>query len=675
MRTLVVALATIAFALLVGEGARFNVLQLFAGCVGFACILTMVFWRAEFPGVWNWVVILMVGVPLGLCVSPVLRDLAGFGRPSFFGIEFWMLRGLCFGLFIFAIFVVLKPQYQLSQDQAGVSRAVVCVLFAFCFLALVASLMSSWSSSDDLPHWINVGYLSARGAGRLPFSDAGNWYVCSHLIEDGVAVDWAARRPIHALIRVGELWVTGMSYQLSLILQAFICACGISVFSIAIWRVLSPMAGLLAAVSMVSLMQPFVGLFLSGCVGFTMASAAIGFLILGCQAGSYRWRLLGSLALGLAWLTRPGPLGLLAVPIVFEWVLKGKQRFLRGVIAGALLVSVLMLGRGAFALIAAPGAAQNANAAITIYGIAFGTGWHEGVKQFIEEDPTRESLSASEAASLQYELAWQQLLDQPGVTVSVLVENLADAFKDLFYLPSSMWFVRLPKFFAAVTFIVVLVVSVLAIPNALRNRRDFSWLLIGGWIAFFVSAPVIWGDAGTRGALILLPFILPLFFLFFATPRSGEDGPGKSLPRITFLPGVCAIACVVVLGVLGAMIFVAHSGGKRPDLPQVRVGWEPAVFLVSEPTRAPAFGAAHMTKEELIRACEGREGLDELVATIDAPALIIQPVETERASWTVVPGVEPRSGTVVIEESQDLEHFQFREAISWRWIDDDSPED
>jgi hypothetical protein len=76
--------------------------------------------------------------------------------------------------------------------------------------------------------------------------------------------------------------------------------------------------------------------------------------------------------------------------------------------------------------------------------------------------------------------------------------------------------VWLPNFFSTLTFIVVSVVSILAIPNALKNRRGFGWLMVGGWVAFVVSTPDIWGDGGFRGALILLSFIIPFFLLFFA---------------------------------------------------------------------------------------------------------------------------------------------------------------
>jgi hypothetical protein len=95
-------------------------------------------------------------------------------------------------------------------------------------------------------------------------------------------------------------------------------------------------------------------------------------------------------------------------------------------------------------------------------------------------------------------------------------DALYDAFKGIFILPSTMWFVWLPNFFSTLTFIVVSVVSILAIPNALKNRRGFGWLMVGGGVAFVVSTPVIWGDGGFRAELILLPFIIPFFLLFFA---------------------------------------------------------------------------------------------------------------------------------------------------------------
>ena len=667
-----VAVATIVIALFLGEGLRLNVLQLITGFSGAICMFLAFRWRQHCPGLWNWVFVLLIGVPLGLCVSPILRDAFGIGRPFYSGVELWMLKTLMFGVFAFAVFVVVKPRYQLSDEQAFSSWSIVCSLTLFCFLALLSTLIGYWSSTADLSQWLNrdLVYFSSRGSGRLPFSDNRGWYVGSRLVEEGVPVDWAARRPVHTLIRAGELWLTGSGYQLSLIIQAFVCACGISVFSIGIWRVLSPMAGLLAAIGTVNLMQQYVGLYLSGCVGFTMASAAAGFLLLGCQAGSYRWRLLGSIALGLAWLTRPGPLGVLAVPIVFEWVLKGKHRFLRGMLAGALLVGAMLVGRGAFALIAAPGAAQNANAAITIYGIAFGTGWYEGLDQFLAEDPSRESLSSSEAASLQYELAWKQFQEHPGITVSVLFENLYDAIKGIFVLPSTMWFLPLAKFFSALTFIVVSVVSILAIPNALKNRKGFGWLLVGGWIAFAVSTPVIWGDGQMRGALILLPFIIPFFLLFFAASRPAEGRIGEEPDRSDLIPGICSVVSVVALALLGSLVFQSRKGDQRPDLAQVRVELDPAIFVVAEPAHTPVFGAAHMTKEELMRVLDGSWGLDDFIATVEPPALLVQTAETEYDPWIVVRGAKPRSGTIIIEKSRAVDHFHIREALKWHWLDD-----
>ena len=102
-------------------------------------------------------------------------------------------------------------------------------------------------------------------------------------------------------------------------------------------------------------------------------------------------------------------------------------------------------------------------------------------------------------------------------------DALYDAFKGIFIHPSTKWFVWLPNFFSTLTFILVSVVSILAIPNALKNRRGFGWLTVGGWVAFAVSTPDIWGDDGFRGALILLSFIIPFFLLFFAATIQRQE--------------------------------------------------------------------------------------------------------------------------------------------------------
>jgi hypothetical protein len=563
-------------------------------------------------------------------------------------------------------------------------RAPATSIVALTLGASVAVLASGWiSSKAPTSPYDNSGPGSVLFDGRIPFSDAGGWYAGTSAVNNGQVVTWAARRPVHALIRSGEFELAGGNYQWSLLIQAAIFSLAVSALTISAWSAITPAVSLIIWVGAFRVGQGFLCSYLTESVGFSCACLSLAYLLTGCKDNRFRVRLAGIAWLGAAWLTRPGPIGLLLAPIVLEAIAPTAHRLRRTVITIAVLVSVLLGGKIVFQLVAANGATENANAAPTIYGLAIGKGWGAAYKDFYAEAPERAKLGIPEQTSLMYREAWNKFVANPSPALNKSWTDLQDGFeKVVIGLPGKLW-LSLPttstpwqKSQNALGWILLVSGTVTAFVM-IKRKTLVGILLTGSVIGLVASLPLVWGDGGLRGVIIATPSMLVFLCLLFAVPES-LCGRQSAIVSKWAWGGVSHAATAAILSVLAiglAAYALRRSPNVAPATPMtVCISSDPAVFISDKSQSSNLSGPAVLAKLDAIQSVKDRNlsvyKLGEFIDTLGADALIAFKFHSETPTQMLVieNAGSPRSGRLVIEATAPTENPYFIRATKWHWV-------
>ena len=677
-RTILVAVATglALIALSAFRGATdLSVAMPLVCLLGSGCLL--VAWGRRDRAIWPWGCALAAGAPTGAALAlPLLAGLTLDGGAWLQDMSTSAVASSVAALVSLGLGLALLPRRfsgKVTECPESLRGATVLVMTV---AALVLSLDAGWINTSQPEVWRGQARTSSLLASRLPFSDALGWYLGTVNVANGSTVDFAARRPLHAVLRAGEFVVAGDSHQKSLIVQALFCALAITALTLVVWRTLTFPSACVLWAGLVCVAGAFVRSYLAGCSGFTVACLAAAYLLRGSHDGNVWNRLVGYGFLGLAWLIRPGPFGLLAVPAVLEWTVRAPKRIARGLLAVAVVGVVLLAGKATFRLVADPGAAENANAAITVYGLSMGMGWREAKGKFDTEDPSRLELSVSERATLQYSLAWAALRSDSGPARKLCSKNFKNGFGALVVgFPSELWLE-----WAVGSGLARNLVLLFVLPGGLyglillfRRTQTGSLLVGGAVVAGLASLPLIWGDGEWRGVLILLPFLLVFHSLGLSIPQLLSAPSATASSRYAEpLSLYVATAVTSLLLSIGLASFALSTPPKAGDR-SVDVAKDPCVFLSDR--RSPVLiGPPEITKREVVAAIQNtrlrRGGMDVAIAGVKTPALLyLQPLGNF-ATWMIVEGATPRAtGRLVIEEFVPHEHRFFSRATRWHWLD------
>ncbi len=563
-------------------------------------------------------------------------------------------------------------------------RAPATSIVALTLGASVAVLASGWVSSNmPTSPYDDSGPGSVLFDGRIPFSDAGGWYAGTSAVNNGQSVQWAARRPVHTLIRSGEFELAGGSYQWSLLIQAAIFSLAVSALTISAWSAITPAVSLIIWVGAFRVGQGFLCSYLTESVGYSCACLSLAYLLTGCKDNRFSFRLAGIAWLGMAWLTRPGPLGLLAVPIVLEAVAPTARRFRRTAIAIAVLASVLLGGKIVFQMVAANNATENANAAPTIYGLAIGKGWDAAYEDFCAASPERSKLGLPEQTALMYREAWSKFIADPSPAFNKSWADLKDGFrKSVIALPAKLW-LSLPTMFTSWRLPersvgwILLVSGTVTTLVMIKRKTLVGILLTGSVIGLVASLPLVWGDGGLRGVIIATPSMLVFLCLLFAVPES-LCGRQSAIVSKWAWGGVSHAATAAILSVLAiglAAYALRRSPNVAPATPMtVCISSDPAVFISDKSQSSNLSGPAVLAKLDAIQSVKDRNlsvyKLDAFIETLGADALIVFKFHSETPSQMLVieNAGSPRSGKLVVEATEPTANPYFIRATKWNWI-------
>jgi hypothetical protein len=649
-------------------------------CIGsIGTVLTLIFILKNWGA---WLLAVAAGSAIGLAVGCWLIEPTDTNGGHW--LSTFISRGvLNISLFIFVFGLILSALVRWLNPFIG-ARAPAFSIVALTLGVSIASLESGWVSSQlPMSPYSPEGPMSSLFAGRIPFSDAGNWYAGMSAVNNGQPVTWAARRPVHALVRSGEFEVGGGNYQWSLLVQAVIFSLAVSALAISAWSAITPGVSLIIWVGAFRVGQGFLGSYLTESVGYSCACLSVAYLLAGCKDNRFGVRLAGLAWLGMAWLTRPGPLALLAVPIFIEAIAPTANRFRRTAIAVAVLASVLLGGKSVYHLVATNRATENANAAPTIYGLAIGKRWDAAYKDFYAVSPARAKLGLQEQTSLMYREAWEKFLVNPTPALTKSWVDMRNGFSDsVVALPGELYTSLIAKFVpwkvpAHVIGWILLVSSTAAAAVMIRRKSLVALLLSSSVIGLIISLPVIWGDGGLRGIIIAMPSLIIFLSLICAVPeclcsRQSSAELRKSRIGIAHTGGACMIA-VLLIGV--SAYALRKSPNRIPATPMtICMSSDPAVFITDKTHSSHLSGPAVLAKSDAIQSIKDRRlsvyKLNDFIETLEVNALIVFKFHSEQQSIMLVieNAGSPRGGKLVVEATAPTENPYFIRATKWHWI-------
>ena len=578
-----------------------------------------------------------------------------------------------------------------SPFESAVRRSASApVVFACTLAALLLVVLSFRSAAGNEPLYVTGGVGGYAAAARLPWADAGGWYNQSLGLALGHEVDWGARRPVHALIRAGQFTVADGSFDGAALMQVLLLALGATALVVSVARALSPLAALVAWLVVTLTAEGLAPSFLSEAVGLTVACGGAALLIQGLSAGSFPVRAIGAAVLSIALAVRPGPMFLLAVPVLLELPWRGPRRGLRVAAVVACVLAGSLLSKAAFSRVAAPFTIPNANAAHVLYGLAHGTNWLEGQRHFHAADPKHAEMAEKDAAPLMMELAWKKFREDPSPAIRKALDNGLRGAEALVTDTTRAVAAPLDRLLGPGAQLALAIVVggliVVGVAQQLQRGVVLAALPLLALLATIASLPMIWGDARWRGLVTVLP-LLALGAAFAAVARNPWRAPVEPLPTFAAIrpteriflwaPAVASVGLMLI----GLVAFELRRGSP-PTERVVSLEDSAAVFIVESAPLVSPFGVPEISRDDFLdsmsKALERRPDGFGTLRELEAPYLLTvqspnEPafwVPGDSAFWTVVPGLGRGNGRAIrILETGPTSSNLIKTATKWEYVE------
>jgi hypothetical protein len=622
-----------------------------------------------------WVMPLLTAFPCGTCIGVLLLARIDLTDGTWVQTACrWTASSFQAAVALVAIASVVARL--LRRDLARNITASAPISIGLATIAtLLCILFATWSSSRPIWDWTSSEY--ALLLGRIPFNDASGWFGGAVTLPNGELLnEFTARRPVYVALRAGEWLLAGKNYQISLCIHALLCAGGIVGLVMTIWRFFGPASALLSWSGLTWYSAGTIGSYQSECLGLTCACVSAALLIRGVCTGRLHPSLWGAFFMGIAWLVRPGPVGLLAAPLLVT-LLAAHSRWSRrvaGTVAVATSLAIPLVGATVLhAWAAKPGTLQNDNGSHTVLGLATGTSWKEANTRFLAADPERAKLSAKELAELRYMAAARAVVENPLPALKLAWQNLEGGTKWLFItMPASAWLPWVSPSVAKVT--LWLCVGLALIRMALWIRTQPQLAVCTGVPALVgtLSLPLIWGDGGVRGVAMLAPFALIWLSSCVAFDRRKasdsnaalDAGPGE------WLPSALTATAVLTCGLVGVVAFATNRATERRPATDItiRLTHDPAVLVSDTSSPRGLWGPPACSRAEALAVTQGFTALHKSLETAILPALVTTP--TGFGAAYLIEGFAPsdlHKQIVVISRIRNPHGVW--QVTEWKWID------
>jgi hypothetical protein len=512
-------------------------------------------------------------------------------------------------------------------------------------IAYLVQLFASWERGGA--SFFTIG-------GLVPWSDAYAYFGgAQRLLFDGQLDNFNSRRPLHAAFLASELAFTNLDLRKVLVIQAVLLGVASYLAARAVAKDLGPLAGLVLFTGIYGFARVGVHTVMSETLGVTMGALAFAALWSAVRTRNV-WLVAGGLfLLAFAFHFRSGPvLLLLTLPVVFAWLLRGKQRVNWRVLGLSVTAVIVAFSASYIALFTFHGDRQSLNTTAdqVIYGMARGLpGWSSqpvSWYQIYVDHPEIMDMSATERTKFVSARARDELREHPGAFARSYVEggwNYATDTGDYITAPVSS--LRGVVYACALLLAVVALMArwrassrrvlldvilfagvVLALPTfvgAWQYDDHARW----GWGVVGAGSYLPWWFGAAVGALAFIAFILvgterlrvgPYLVLAAMTvvtvavmiPILGADTVRNFAPAVPFLAFTFALAVAVIERVpLPGRATVATTATPTRNTPGLL--WAPLVIggavAAIAVIGAPIASAAVDNPAPLARTCpDGR---------------------------------------------------------------------
>jgi hypothetical protein len=452
----------------------------------------------------------------------------------------------------------VRPVHGLPPFWLGAALTVGTTLFIL--------FVGTWGPESDLPDWQYFGL-----GGRVPYNDAGLYFLGTFNI--GYSGRWGpipSIRPLAAAARDIITASAGLSYPISIIIQALLLSLAMAFAAWRIARWLGPWSAL-AFVGFVLIMQrTMLGTAATENTGLIWSLLSMGFIAEAMRTRSFPSAALAIALMSAAQMTRTG--AVLLIPIMMLWGLTfaSRRTFVRVSLilllagAGPLLFS-LLLGH----LFGAPNISGGWNFAYVACEVTRGIEWYQ-CRDLAVAMGTKPDDAPAMTSALN-DLARQGFVDDPHITIRTISENVLNFLSSTprHMLEGYSFALGLPPWMVQ-----ALLVGIL--PGLLLHAWRAPWREWLFWalaaFALIASAGIMFKHDGWRTLYATHPLIALLLCIGW---RMRTVPPS---PNLSFRPAVLSLASVAVVMLVVPVILHATMAARPSQ--DYRGGIVPTGFIV-----------------------------------------------------------------------------------------------
>ncbi|MDO9545183.1 MAG: hypothetical protein Q7J07_00340 [Pelolinea sp.] len=308
------------------------------------------------------------------------------------------------------------------KDQRLSTIATALVFFPLFSLALNGLWAGAYSENYVL-------------AGLVPRSDAFGFYGGAiSLMENGVQISIAQRRPLYGGFLAFILWISGGNLQIALAIMVFLTA-AVCFFSVlAVKNTFNSAAAVLYFFVLFFFIRRFIGVTMSENMGFLLGTTAFTCFLITLKIFIHNPKksrsifLFSTFLFSLSQAARPGAVIILPLLILFAgWLWRDKRKFAWKlmVITTIVVIAGFMVNTIVFKITSPDSASQISNLGYGVYGLAVGgKGW----EQIFTDHPEINLLETGIRNQRIFEIILQEITTHP----ENLIKGLIIQFKILF---------------------------------------------------------------------------------------------------------------------------------------------------------------------------------------------------------------------------------------------------
>ena len=505
-----------------------------------------------------------------------------------------------------------------SERRSPWLDLVVCSATLLLFLLPVVAVWSSRYPSQET--------AASALMSRLPWSDAmGYWEGALGVLEHGSFDAWNHRRPLNAILYSVRLGLSGLNFELSLLMQAL--ALGFAVFLAA--KAIRASYGAISAIAFVAALYPYtrnyLALTLSEALGITLGCLALAGFTAGSAERDDRLTLGAMFLLGLALFARTGTM--LVLPALVVWFsLAGPRSWKRTFVrfswsASAAILLPVLLNKSLTLLYGQGGGMMNDNFAHTILGLTMGTNWISAQTHYKNDLQT---LPWDQQSLFMYRMAWEHFQDNPWVLLGSLQRGLVHflqgfpgAYRRLSVPPS------LVPLFESFGVIGGAAITVLTVVQLVRRT---SWPVVAFWLAvatgFLLSIPFVWDDGGPRVIAATFPMLAGLVAMALATrgPDAQASGENRAIRAVVMRLTVALVFVALAMpGVLHLFYRTSASSAGTLQADEIAIDGYATVGVDVVDQRHPSGSPTQIDVEQLTYSVGATLGGQDLPSFLDYP--------------------------------------------------------